>query len=135
MSEWIYRSDSKTKKKVLLYLTITLQLFLLVYFKYAYFFAGIASDFLGREVPVMNHFAWIANNIPQFNWFDVDTILLPVGISFFTFQVITYVVDVSKGKLDPVRSFTDYAFYISFFPPIGSRTHCAGCRFYPAIVQ
>ena len=64
----------------------------------------------------MNHFAWIANNILQFNWFDVDTILLPVGISFFTFQVITYVVDVSKGKLDPVRSFTDYAFYISFFP-------------------
>lgn len=118
MSEWIYRSDSKTKKKVLLYLTITLQLFLLVYFKYAYFFAGIASDFLGREVPVMNHFAWIANNILQFNWFDVDTILLPVGISFFTFQVITYVVDVSKGKLDPVRSFTDYAFYISFFPQL-----------------
>jgi alginate O-acetyltransferase complex protein AlgI len=118
---------------VLLGVALSLQLFLLIYFKYAYFFADIASNILGHEVAVMNHFAQIANGLFRFEYFDVDHILLPVGISFFTFQVITYVVDVARRKLDPVASITDYAFYISFFPQLVAGPIVRASEFIPQL--
>jgi D-alanyl-lipoteichoic acid acyltransferase DltB (MBOAT superfamily) len=118
---------------VLLGVILGIQLFLLVYFKYAYFFADIASNLIGHEVAVMNHFAQVANGLFKMDYFDVDQILLPVGISFFTFQVITYVVDVSRGKLEPVSSLTDYAFYISFFPQLVAGPIVRASEFIPQL--
>lgn len=51
------------------------------------------------------------------DWFTVE-ILLPVGISFYTFQAISYSVDVYRGKIRPAHNFADYALYISFFPQL-----------------
>ena len=45
-------------------------------------------------------------------------IFLPVGISFFTFQTISYVIDVYRGRIDPLRRWIDYVFYVSFFPQL-----------------
>ena len=45
-------------------------------------------------------------------------VILPVGISFYTFQSIGYVVDVYRGKAEPARNFLDYALYVAFFPQL-----------------
>ena len=50
-------------------------------------------------------------------WKPLD-IFLPVGISFFTFQTISYVIDVYRGRIDPLRRWIDYVFYVSFFPQL-----------------
>ena len=63
-------------------------------------------------------FAFVANNFKESNFFDVDTILLPLGISFYTFKIISYMVDVYRNKIEPVNNFFDYAFYVSFFPQV-----------------
>ena len=45
-------------------------------------------------------------------------IFLPVGISFFTFQSISYIIDVYRGRIEPLRRWLDYVFYVSFFPQL-----------------
>jgi D-alanyl-lipoteichoic acid acyltransferase DltB (MBOAT superfamily) len=50
--------------------------------------------------------------------FSVDSIFLPVGISFFTFQAMSYVIDIFRRKSKPVRNFLDFGFYLSFFPQL-----------------
>lgn len=50
-------------------------------------------------------------------------IALPAGISFFTFQSVSYAVDVYQGKVKACRSIIDYATFVSFFPAVGGRTH------------
>src|SRR5690606_24892581 len=46
------------------------------------------------------------------------SIVLPVGISFYTFQTLSYSIDVYRGQLTPARSFLDYALYVTFFPQL-----------------
>jgi D-alanyl-lipoteichoic acid acyltransferase DltB (MBOAT superfamily) len=79
---------------------------LLVYFKYAQFAAGNASSFLsvvtGRGLPSLKAFT--------------EGIALPVGISFYTFEAISYMVDVFRGDTEVERNPLRYAFFISFFP-------------------
>ena len=50
--------------------------------------------------------------------FDTLDIILPAGISFFTFRSISYIVDIYRGKMTPVRNFLEYAFFLTFFPPL-----------------
>jgi D-alanyl-lipoteichoic acid acyltransferase DltB (MBOAT superfamily) len=79
---------------------------LLGYFKYAAFAGGYAADFV--QVITARHF-------PTFHDF-VNHIVLPIGISFYTFEGISYMVDVYRGKLEAERDLLRYAFFISFFP-------------------
>ncbi len=93
---------SSVARKWLVALSITVNLGILAYFKYAAFLLGTATDvthWLGWSVP-----------IPQVKAF------LPLGISFYTFEAISYVVDVYRGRTKPVRNPLDYAVYILFFP-------------------
>ncbi len=83
----------------LVLLSLLVDLGLLGYFKYTNFFAKMIADCIG-------------NNFQPFD------IFLPVGISFFTFQSMSYTLDVYRGQLKPVGSFLDYAFYVSFFPQL-----------------
>jgi len=48
----------------------------------------------------------------------VDSIFLPVGISFFTFQAVSYIVDIKRERIEPVSNFLDFGFYLSFFPQL-----------------
>jgi alginate O-acetyltransferase complex protein AlgI len=78
----------------------------LVYFKYAQFAAGhavsIVQTLTGRGFPSVEHFT--------------RGIVLPIGISFFTFEAISYMVDVYRRDVEPERNPLRYAFFISFFP-------------------
>lgn len=90
---------SKHKSKWLVALSLLIDLGLLGYFKYTNFFAGMWAQMIGSN-------------------FQPWDIFLPVGISFFTFQSMSYVIDVYRGDLKPLPSLLDYAFYVSFFPQL-----------------
>lgn len=113
----IYRSQSGRNKKIWVTLSVVVNLFLLGYFKYAYFFTDFLSDVFGTTITVQNQFAYLTNQIIGSD-FVFDRILLPVGISFFTFQTISYSVDIYRGQLKPVNSILDFGFYVSFFPQL-----------------
>lgn len=91
--------DSHRGQKLLMILSLVIDLGLLGYFKYTNFFAGMIADMIGCN-------------------FQPWSIFLPVGISFFTFQSMSYTIDVYRGDLKPLSSILDYAFYISFFPQL-----------------
>lgn len=95
----IYRSDEKKKKKLWLGLSIIVNLGMLCYFKYTNFFYELFCISENREFVPLN-------------------ILLPVGISFFTFQSMSYTIDIYRKVITPLNSLSDYAFYVSFFPQL-----------------
>jgi D-alanyl-lipoteichoic acid acyltransferase DltB (MBOAT superfamily) len=72
---------------------------------------------MGTDHQVMNIGAHWSNSFFGTH-FTVDKIVLPVGISFFTFQSISYTVEIYRGVLQPVKRFTDFAFFVSFFPQL-----------------
>ena len=98
----IDKSTEQWKRSAWLGASITSNLGLLSFFKYSAF----ASDNLGplSSVLGLDHWAWRA--------------ALPLGISFHTFQGISYAVDVYRRELKPVRSFTEFALFVSFFPQL-----------------
>lgn len=125
-SDWliakqIYRDNQNqrtARARWWLALSIIIDLGLLCYFKYAYFFTNIINDLLGTEFAVFDIFAYIGNGFSDSGRFTVDNIILPVGISFYIFQVISYTVDVYRGHVQPVKNILDFGFYVSFFPQL-----------------
>ena len=126
LSDWIIAGRihsviSKNKShiaKILLALSVTIDLGLLAYFKYAYFFTNMLNDLFGTGFRVFDIFAYIGNGMSTNGRFAVDQIILPVGISFYMFQVISYTADVFHGRIKPVRNILDFGFYVSFFPQL-----------------
>lgn len=104
--------------KLLLILSVTIDLGILCYFKYSYFFADVVNQIFGTQFEVTNIAARLANHVVGSPFWSVDRIVLPVGISFYTFQVISYTADVYKGLVRPVRNILDFGFYVSFFPQL-----------------
>jgi len=113
----IYKSKSELTRKLLIAASIIINLTLLAYFKYAYFFIDSINMMFGSDLHVINHLALWANEATGTH-FEVNQILLPVGISFFTFQTISYSVDVYRGETEPVNNLIDFGFYVSFFPQL-----------------
>lgn len=127
LSEWLIAAQVHKHKtanpqsvipKLLLALSVTIDLGLLAYFKYAYFFTNVVNDWFGTDFRVFDVFAYIGNGFSPSGRFSVDTIVLPVGISFYIFQVISYTVDVFRGRIQPVKNILDFGFYVSFFPQL-----------------
>ena len=118
IAQAIHASKVQWKRRALLVLSVTIDLGILFYFKYAYFFADIVHSIFGFKMTVSNVAASAGNSILGTNFFDVDRIILPVGISFYTFQVISYTADVYKGLIKPVRNILDFGFYVTFFPQL-----------------
>ena len=125
LSDWliarrIYEAKSRESKlaKWWLALSVIIDLGLLCYFKYAYFFTNVVNDLLGTEFAVFDLFAYIGNGFSESGRFMVDKIILPVGISFYLFQVMSYTIDVYRGQVKPVKNILDFAFYVSFFPQL-----------------
>ncbi len=117
IGKWIYNSRNETARKFLVAASVVVNLTLLAYFKYAYFFTDSLNTLLGIDLHVVNHLALIANQTAGTH-FNVNQILLPVGISFFTFQTISYSVDVYRKQTEPVKNLIDFGFYVSFFPQL-----------------
>jgi alginate O-acetyltransferase complex protein AlgI len=113
-AKFLYRAKEKSTRKKWLLASILSNLTVLGFFKYGLFF--------GRQ---LHQFDLVAN-IP--NWLNV---LLPVGISFYTFQAMAYVIDVYRNRLKPETSFPQFLLFISFFPqlvagPIERAPHLLG---------
>lgn len=130
----IHNGKTELTKKLWLSLSIFLNLFMLVYFKYAYFFTDSINNVLGTDFQVMNHFAHLTNLIFE-SGFRVDSILLPVGISFFTFQTMSYAIDVYKGDVKPVNNLIDFGFYVSFFPQLVAGPIVRAADFIPQLYK
>lgn len=113
-----FRDDRKWKRKALLVLSVFVDLSILCYFKYSYFFADVVNHLFGTNFEVTNIAAKAGNLLTKSQFWSVDRIILPVGISFYTFQVISYTTDVYRGLVKPVRNILDFGFYVTFFPQL-----------------
>ena len=100
----MYRTESKSRRKLLLLVSLTANLGILGFFKYFNFFV----DSFVSMISVFGQ--------------DLDflhlNIILPVGISFYTFQTLSYTIDIYRGKMTPTNSFLDFALFVSFFPQL-----------------
>ena len=118
IAQLIYKCKSLWMKRAWLTLSVCIDLGILCYFKYSYFFADILNQMLGTQIEVSNVAAKWLNGLTATSYFSVDKIILPVGISFYTFQIVSYTADVYKGLVKPVRNILDFGFYVSFFPQL-----------------
>ncbi len=100
ISIFLVRAATQNKKKNLLFLSVVLNLTVLGIFKYLNFF--------------IDNFNFLFSNF-GLNLVNVN-ILLPIGISFYTFETLSYVIDVYRGDTEPAHSLLDYAVFLTFFP-------------------
>lgn len=118
IAQLIYRVQRRWQKRAFLILSVAIDLSILCYFKYAYFFADLVNTVCGTSFQVTNLLAAEGNRLLGQPFFSVDRIILPVGISFYTFQIISYTADVYRGLVKPVRNLFDFGFYVAFFPQL-----------------
>jgi D-alanyl-lipoteichoic acid acyltransferase DltB (MBOAT superfamily) len=114
LAKWIYASTDPWRRKFFIVLTLLINLGLLGYFKY--------SNLLYES------FCFVAGKP-----FEPLDIFLPVGVSFFTFQSLSYTLDVYRGTLKPVDHLVDYAFFVSFFPQLVAGPIVRAADFIPQI--
>lgn len=99
IGHFIYASKSDIKRQFSLVVSLVINIGMLCYFKY--------TDLLLSAIgSIFNH------------TFEIGDIFLPVGISFFTFQSMSYVIDIYRRQIKPVNRWIDYLFYLSFFPQL-----------------
>ena len=114
----IFNSKNKRTKKLLLITSLAGNLGLLGFFKYV--------NFMIDEV----------NGIVQYfgiSQIDSLEIILPIGISFYTFQTISYTVDIYRGKITPSKSFWEFALFVSFFPQLVAGPILRASHFLPQL--
>ena len=93
------KTDNVVKRKAIVLANVLTNVGMLVYFKYFNLLSDAIASIFSRH-------------------FDPVEVLLPAGISFFTFRSISYIVDIYRRDLEPSTSFLDYAFFLTFFPPL-----------------
>jgi alginate O-acetyltransferase complex protein AlgI len=116
LAKLIHQADEQWKKKLYITLTLLVNLGMLGYFKY--------TNFLYES------FFW--NSASGFQPLDI---FLPVGVSFFTFQSLSYTLDIYRGELKPVDNILDYAFFVSFFPQLVAGPIVRASDFLPQIYK
>ncbi|GHT10075.1 alginate O-acetyltransferase [Bacteroidia bacterium] len=131
----IHKTNSRTHQKTLVGISVAINLGWLAYFKYTYFFAQIIEQIFGIQIEVVNVFAVAIDYFTNGGSIDVTQIILPVGISFYIFQVISHTIDVYRHKIEPVRNIVDFGFYISFFPSLIAGPIIRASDFVPQIYQ
>ena len=99
LGRWMGFAKSDWIKRFIVFLNVGMNVGMLVYFKYFNL--------------LYETFANITNTS-----FDALDIILPAGISFFTFRSISYIVDIYRGEMKPATNFLEYTFFLSFFPPL-----------------
>ena len=104
IAQWLDASSTEKRRKTLVTISIVVNLSMLGFFKYYGFFA--------REMNELLMTIGFNSYLPLLN------VVLPVGISFYTFQTISYTVDVYRRQTKPSRDFLDFALYVSFFPQL-----------------
>lgn len=131
----IDQTDAQKKRKRLLFWGVFINLFLLAYFKYAYFFTYAFNELFHTKFEVINYLALWANDVSNSTRFDVGRILLPVGISFYTFQSISYVIDVYRKRIAHVPNFFNFGFFVAFFPGLVAGPIIRANQFMPQLYK
>ena len=111
------KSPSETRRKAMRTLGVVVNLAVLCFFKYAYFFTDIFNATFNTEYSI------------------AIKIYLPVGISFYTFQNISYIVDVYKRKIPHVSNILDFGFYTAFFPQLVAGPILRADQFVPQLYK
>ena len=102
----IYKADEDKKKKLIIVLSVCIEVLVLGFFKYFNFLSQTVADIFGAlSIPVHQ---------------TTLKLMVPVGLSFYTFQTIGYIADVYNRKIEPEKNFGVYALFVSFFPHIMS---------------
>jgi len=130
----IHYSRKQGWKKFGVVMSVVVNLFMLSYFKYTYLFVNTVNNLFNLDLQIVNHLALWSNTLTGTH-FDTSVILLPVGISFYTFQTISYTVDIYRGKVDPVRHILDFGFYVSFFPQLVAGPIVRAAQFIPQLYK
>lgn len=104
LAQYIHSASTQKSRKSYLLLSIMANLCVLGFFKYYNFFSFELNSLL--------------INIGMSSMLPTLDVILPVGISFYTFQTMSYSIDVYRNEIRPTRSFKDYALYVSFFPQL-----------------
>jgi D-alanyl-lipoteichoic acid acyltransferase DltB (MBOAT superfamily) len=130
----IYNTRQDIYRKLLLALSVFVNLSVLAYFKYSFFFTSAINDMLGTNLVAHNFLAEFSNLFTGTH-FDTAKIFLPVGISFFTFQTMSYTLDIYRRELKPVKNIIDFGFYVSFFPQLVAGPIVRAKDFIPQIYQ
>jgi D-alanyl-lipoteichoic acid acyltransferase DltB (MBOAT superfamily) len=99
ISRAIWHTTGRKMRRALMWLSVIISISVLGYFKYANFLLWNWSELVGNNFQPLD-------------------LILPVGISFYTFQSISYVVDVYKGRIEATKSWLEYLFFLSFFPAL-----------------
>ncbi|MEM6297130.1 MAG: MBOAT family O-acyltransferase [Bacteroidota bacterium] len=128
----IFKTEKKGKHLFWVTTSVIINLSVLAYFKYTFFFVDTVNNVLGTEIPKADYLTQLLNLFLN-TGLPTDSIILPVGISFFTFQTISYSVDIYRGKLKPVDNLIDFAFYVSFFPQLVAGPIVRASEFVPQI--
>lgn len=100
----IWKTNDLLHKKILLISSLAVNLGLLGFYKYV--------DFAILQFNIFGNYFNLTNDISFLN------LVLPIGISFYTFQTISYTVDIYRGQLTPSKSFWEFALFVSFFPQL-----------------
>ena len=114
LANLIFNADKQWHKRGLLVFSLILNLGLLAYFKYTNFLFSSVCSLTGTP-------------------FEPFSIFLPVGVSFFTFQSLSYTIDIYRGQLKPVGRILDYAFFVTFFPQLVAGPIVRAKEFIPQI--
>lgn len=122
-------------RKFYLILGVVINLAVLCYFKYAYFFTDSYNTIFNTHSEVFNYLGKWANDLTGKNYFDASKILLPVGISFYTFQNISYLADVYRRKIAHVPNILDFGFYVTFFPQLVAGPIVRADQFVPQLYK
>ena len=134
IGKMVYESNKLLIKRILIAISVSVNLSLLVYFKYAYFFTQSVNEMFNTNFAVMDYLSlWI--NDATGTHFEVDRILLPVGISFYTFQTISYSIDIYRKELKPVNNIIDFGFFVSFFPQLVAGPIVRASQFIPQMYK
>ena len=134
-AKFIADSETDKQKKKHLITGLTVNLLALCYFKYAFFIIDLFNNLCGTNLQAVDIFAGIGNIISGKERFDAGNILLPIGISFYTFQNISYLMDVFKEKIKPVDNLLNFAFFVSFFPKLVAGPIIRANEFVPQIYK
>ena len=115
----IYNSQTKFKKKIFFIIGIIGSVGILGIFKY--------TDFVITQFNVFGVMINLNSEIPMLN------LALPIGISFYTFQSMSYIIDIYRGSLKPSKTLKEYAFFVAFFLPLVAGPILRASNFLPQL--
>lgn len=130
----IYRSALAWERKFFLLVSMVSNLGTLAFFKYSYYITDTLNHILGTNLKAVNFLAVIGNELFDKS-FEIHEIILPVGISFYTFQTMSYTIDIYRRQLTPTRNILDFGFFVTFFPQLVAGPIVRASEFIPQIYR